>query len=112
MKTLSGILAIILFCIFLSTGVYGENKIGGKKTTIAESDFYKIKDDIQEIRRDQLNYKIEKDLLKETYSTNYQTINFMISLALLFLVLWLISASEVSQRIKNNIWVNSINCVN
>jgi len=41
-----------------------------------------IKDDIKEIRRDQLNYKIEKDLLKETYSSNYSAIQIIISLIL------------------------------
>lgn len=38
--------------------------------------------DIKEIRRDQLNYKIEKDVLKETYSSNYTTVQIVISLIL------------------------------
>lgn len=37
---------------------------------------------IYQIQRDQINYKIEKDLLKETYSRNYETINLLITLIL------------------------------
>lgn len=37
---------------------------------------------LQETRRDQLNYKIERDLLKETYSSNLQTVNVVITLIL------------------------------
>lgn len=39
-------------------------------------------DSIQEIRRDQLNYKIEKDLLKDSYTTSLQTINAIITIVL------------------------------
>jgi len=42
----------------------------------------KTKQVLQEVRRDQLNYRIEKDLLKETYSSNVQTINIVIALIL------------------------------
>lgn len=41
-----------------------------------------LKNDVKEIRRDELNYKIEKDLLKETYSSNYTTVQIIISLIL------------------------------
>lgn len=41
-----------------------------------------LSDSVNEIRRDQLNYKIEKDLLKETYSTNIGQINLIITLIL------------------------------
>lgn len=36
--------------------------------------------DLEIIRRDQLNYKIEKDLLKEAYSSNLQSINLIITI--------------------------------
>lgn len=42
----------------------------------------RLKDNISEIRRDQLNYKIEKDLLRETFSSNYQTINIVLAIVL------------------------------
>ena len=34
------------------------------------------------MRRDQLNYQIEKNLLKETYSSNFQTINIVLTIVL------------------------------
>lgn len=34
------------------------------------------------LRRDQINYRMEKDLLKETYSSNLQTINLLITIIL------------------------------
>lgn len=42
----------------------------------------RLQNEIKEIRRDQLNYKLEKDLLKETYSSNYTTVQIIISLIL------------------------------
>ncbi len=44
--------------------------------------FKKLENAVSEIRRDQLNYKIEKDLLKETFSSNYQTINIVLTIIL------------------------------
>lgn len=44
--------------------------------------YQQLDDKISEIRRDQLNYKIEKDLLKETFSSNFQTINVVITIIL------------------------------
>lgn len=38
--------------------------------------------DIQEIRRDQLNYQIEKDVLKETYQSNLSVINITVTIVL------------------------------
>ena len=38
--------------------------------------------DVEILRRDQINYTIEKDLLKEAYSSNIQTINLVITIVL------------------------------
>lgn len=38
--------------------------------------------DVEIIRRDQINYKIEKDLLKDAYASNIQTINMVITIVL------------------------------
>jgi len=46
------------------------------------NNFNYLEKQIQEIRRDQLNYKIEKDILKEVYSSNIATINLVITLIL------------------------------
>lgn len=40
--------------------------------------------DVKRINRDQLNYKIEKNLLKEAYASNLQTINIIITIILAF----------------------------
>lgn len=41
-----------------------------------------LTDDIDVLRRDQINYRVEKDLLKEAYATSLQTINALITIAL------------------------------
>lgn len=43
---------------------------------------YDLEHKVKIIDSNQLNYKIEKDLLKETFSNNYQTINVLITLIL------------------------------
>ena len=44
-------------------------------------DIRNLQDDIKEVRRDQLNYKIERDLLKEAYATNLKTVDVLITIA-------------------------------
>lgn len=41
-----------------------------------------LEDSVKETRRDQLNYKIEKDLLKEAYTSSLTTLNLMITFGL------------------------------
>ena len=41
-----------------------------------------VDESLREVRRDQLNYKVEKDLLKEAYASNLQTVNIVIALVL------------------------------
>lgn len=44
---------------------------------------FKILDNkVSEVKRDQLNYSLEKDLLKETYSNNYERINMFLTIVL------------------------------
>ena len=40
----------------------------------------KIQDQLTEVRRDQLNYKIEKDILEKTYGSNTQTISTIVTI--------------------------------
>jgi len=40
-----------------------------------DSSLRRVEDQLAEVRRDQLNYRLEKDLLKEAYSSNLQIIN-------------------------------------
>lgn len=60
--------------------------LGQKADTLkAQAIEYKIDqldNSVKEIRRDELNYKIEKDLLKETYSNNYERISLVITIVL------------------------------
>jgi tetratricopeptide (TPR) repeat protein len=42
----------------------------------------KVDEAVRELRRDQLNYQIERDLLKETFSSNYQTVNIVLAIVL------------------------------
>lgn len=61
-----------------------------------KSEMLIIKQSIQEIRRDQINYRIEKDLLKEAYSTNVQTINIIITLILaLFTIIGFVGVKSI-----------------
>lgn len=67
---------LIFFCAFLSSN---RSDAENKKENALENNIFhekvnKLSDEVKEIRRDQLNYKIEKDLLKETYAANYQTL--------------------------------------
>ena len=45
-----------------------------QKILVLENKLRMNTESLDAVRRDQLNYKIEKDLLKETYSSNLQTI--------------------------------------
>lgn len=48
----------------------------------ATHDISLLKDSQVELRRDQLNYKIEKDILKESYSSSLQTLNMALTFIL------------------------------
>lgn len=55
-------------------------------------------DRLTEVRRDQLNYKIEKDLLKEVYSSNLQMINIVITIVLgVFAVLGYLGLKSINE---------------
>lgn len=50
-----------------------------------EAKFEQLENEMKEVRRDELNYKIEKDLLKETYTNNYERISLIITILLAFI---------------------------
>jgi tetratricopeptide (TPR) repeat protein len=79
MKTIYYALFIAIFLSIISNSIVfpAENN-----ASINNVELQKMKDSVSEIRRDQLNYKIEKDLLRETFSSNYQTINIVLALVL------------------------------
>lgn len=41
-----------------------------------------LRDSLEAIRRDQINYRIERDLLKDAFSSNLQTINLVLTIVL------------------------------
>lgn len=56
------------------------------KITAIQSELINLKDNLKEnqsdldkVRNDEINYKIEKDLLKETYSSSFSTVNTVVS---------------------------------
>lgn len=75
-------LTLVIFC-FIAQAVFIPAVLAQKKNTkdLTES-IKKLEDKISEIRRDQLNYRIERDLLKETFSSNFQTINLLLAIIL------------------------------
>ena len=83
-KTTIGFMLVILVIYhFLTLSLtYAEQSKDSQRISTIENQVKSVSESVTEIRRDQLNYKIEKDLLKETYSSNVTTINLIITLIL------------------------------
>jgi tetratricopeptide (TPR) repeat protein len=82
------VFGFFLTLVLLGNSVYPKDTTRVISNTYENSIIEKINNDIKEIRRDQLNYQIEKNLLKETYSSNFTTVQIIISLILgLFAIL-------------------------
>ncbi|MBC3812735.1 hypothetical protein [Undibacterium aquatile] len=82
-------ITLLLLTIAFSLGSHGvaESHTDSKQSAefqrevdYLKRDLKRTDDDIAILHRDQINYQLEKDLLKETYSTNYQTTALTISL--------------------------------
>ena len=59
-----------------------------------------LEDQFKEIRRDELNYQIEKDLLKETYSSNLQTLNLVLTIVLgLFSIIGFLGIRDIHPKL-------------
>jgi tetratricopeptide (TPR) repeat protein len=71
------------------------------KIKYIEHDIKVLQDAQIELRRDQLNYKIEKDLLKESYSTSLQTVNLTLTFILgLFSILGYLGVRDIGSMKK------------
>ena len=70
---------IIIYSLLFSLNAQKADSSANEKL---ENELKKLSDQVTEVRRDQLNYQIEKDLLKETYSSNMDTINIVIAIIL------------------------------
>lgn len=67
---------LLIFASLLAFNVFANDSLR------IESRFKILENQLEEVKRDQLNYKIEKDLIRETYSTNYDRINMGIAFIL------------------------------
>jgi tetratricopeptide (TPR) repeat protein len=80
MKNIS-ILVLFLFSIQL----HAQSDSIELNTQVLEIKVNNLKHEIEILKRDQLNYQIEKDLIKDTYSNNYDKLNlFITGILLLF----------------------------
>ena len=66
----------ISILLFLSSSYSQEDSL---KIFKIQEEVKILSNKVEETRRDQLNYSLEKDLLKETYSNNYDRLNFTIT---------------------------------
>jgi len=108
MRKLSLILlfAILIGSIFNVCSALDDNKDKAEKMTQIinklQYDQKLTKEALQEVRRGQLNYRIAKDLLKDTYSSNTQTINIVIMIVLaVFTIIGFLGVKSVGS-IKSN----------
>ena len=74
-------LIISLLFILLNSTIITAN-VDSISTKNFETRIKQLEEQLKEVRRDELNYRIEKDLLKETYSNNYERINTIITIIL------------------------------
>ena len=79
----------VIFMLVLGSSIYTTDTMAetlvrqdqSKQAPIIDK-LIQIESDIKSIRNNQLNYNIEKNLLKEAYSSSLQTINIVISISL------------------------------
>lgn len=92
-KTYCALFIVILLSISGSEIAFSAEK----NISLNNPELQKLKDNVSEIRRDQLNYKIEKDLLRETFSSNYQTINVVLAIVLgIFTIIGVLGIRDIS----------------
>lgn len=78
-------LVLLFACINISSARDNELQNIKDSLILQTQKIEKLESDIKEVRRDQLNYSIEKNLLKETFNTNYSTINLILTIILITL---------------------------
>ncbi len=76
----------IIIVLFLFTFSLEVNAISDSlKIKNLEFRMEQLNNSLEEVRRDELTYQIEKDLIRETYSSNYERTNTVISIVLVVL---------------------------
>lgn len=76
------IMYLLLYFVSVSHVYSVENNLKVESVIELTTKVEVLEQRLQEVRRDQLNYTIEKDLLKETYGSNLQIVNVVITLVL------------------------------
>ena len=78
-------ITILFFLTLFSWQVKGQSDSIKTNNNSFKSEVNNLKHEIEILKRDQLNYQIEKDLLKDAYSNNYDKLNlFITGILLLF----------------------------
>jgi len=72
---------LILFLIFIQFSI-AQKKADSLRFQNLKYEISRLENQIKTVENNQLNYKIEKDLIKETYSSNYERINMVITIIL------------------------------
>ncbi|MFA5779139.1 MAG: hypothetical protein WC947_03270 [Elusimicrobiota bacterium] len=108
MKRILFSLSFIISMLFVYKVLHCENlKKDTIKTEESVSEIGLLRNEIKAIREGQLNYKIEKDLLKETYSVNYDriqiTITFILGMLSLFGFYSIFSFSKVKKECEGEL---------
>jgi tetratricopeptide (TPR) repeat protein len=79
-------LSVLLFVIV--TGIPFQAKAHAQRAEVPatvsarDAELRILSEQVAEVRRDQLNYRIEKDLLREAYSSSFQTVQLVLTLIL------------------------------
>ena len=92
-------LKLTYILLFFATFSFGQND----SLRIVETNYklHQLEEQLQQVKTNQLNYKIEKDLLKETYSNNYSRIQTIITIVLgLLTVLGFLGINSITKTKK------------
>jgi tetratricopeptide (TPR) repeat protein len=101
------VVALVIILLLSATNINAENNKELENQQLVEMQNIKKKIElisfgIDEVRRDQINYKIEKDLLKEAYSSNLSTVNIIMTILIgVFTVLGFLGLLNVG-KIKSD----------
>jgi tetratricopeptide (TPR) repeat protein len=99
------LLIIISFALISNTGQASTDSL---EIVNLKSKIKMLELNVDEVRQGQVNYKIEKDVLKETYQSNYKNINVIITLILgVITVLGYLGIRDINSIKKE--YVNELN---
>lgn len=71
-----------LIILILGSHFSFAQEIDSNKLVLLRTQIEQLDNQVKEIRRDELNYRVEKNLIKDTYSNNYDRISLVITIVL------------------------------